>query len=206
MHGTHINVQAALGGVLRIAVQHRSTGEESEILQALQASSDVPLASHVGGAAEAFASGHRNKSKNMLSAKGLIEVDRIGGVIDDAQLTATLNQLFAFFCDHFPGTPPTQGWVDVRTTWIDSLKTDPAFCPRDPETRYLWLSDCGGLTGPQKSDLKKATDWYLRRSRRQDPSPTESLRNDNNNRVETAIQTAKETWWKRFKGRVRFWK
>jgi hypothetical protein len=206
VYGTHINVKAALGGVLRILVQCGSTGDENLLLKALQTSADVPLASQVGVMAEVFASRHRKKFKNRSSAKSLITVDRVGGEIDDAQLTATLNKLFSCFYNPILETPPIQGWVDIRTRWINSLKTDPAFCASDSETQYLWLSDCGGLADSQKRDLRSAINWYLRTSRGQDPSPTESLRNGNKNRVETAIQTGKESWWSKFAGRLQFWK
>ena len=184
-HGTHVNLQAAMGGTLCVVVEGGTAEETDEFLHTLQTSGDIPLAPQFVKA-RANAAYHRTKGKDRSSAKASILIDRIGGKVVDTQLSTTLHEVYALCCSNSSQFSAVHGWVDVRTRWIQALETDSAFCPGDPETRYSWLCDLGGLSLEQKIDLRTASEWYLRGD--DTMSNTDSLRQGNLDRVEGKIE------------------
>jgi len=197
-HGTHVNVQAAIGGTLCVVVQGGSEAETDKFLKTLQTSAAAPVAPQFV-TARAAAGPRRSRSEDRSSAQASISIKRIGGKIVDTQLSTILHELFAF-CRSRPSQPsPVTGWVDVRSRWIEALKTDSAFCPRDPETRYVWLSDLEGLNSKQKRDLRTASEWYLR------GGDTPSARGQENSARLDATLRENTNWFRRIWNRIQVW-
>jgi len=195
-HGTHVNVQAAIGGTLCVVVQGGSEAETDKFLKTLHISAAAPVAPQfvTAGAAAGY-QGSRAEDRSLAQAS--ISIKRIGGKIVDIQLSTILHELFAF-CRSRPSQPsPVTGWVDVRSRWIEALEKDSAFCPRDPETRYVWLSDLEGLSSQQNRDLRTASKWYLRG----DDTPSAQRGQGNSARLDATIQEH-TSWFKRTWNRI----
>jgi hypothetical protein len=147
-YGTHVVTRVALGGVIRVVSQ---ATKSSEACSGDGAPQDLhPVFQH--GTAH--------------SQKHQVTIFRDGGGAVASRLTRVLEDKFTDLqegssVDHLGD------WSDVRMQWIEELQKDPVFCPDDPNTDYQWLHKLGGLTDPQREDLRRASESYLK------PSPDE---------------------------------
>jgi hypothetical protein len=199
-HGTHVNVQAALGGVLRVLSSSSSNQDSERVVKALGVTADAPFAAQIGLSAQLSAMRRRSHGRRAAVARGLITVSRDGGRAVAKQLTGALEDLFAYARNPSGAMEPSplQNWVKIRTQWIDALETDPAFCAGDRQTQYMWLYELDGLGPTQRADLEHASKWYL--------DNTTSLRKKNLEQVDNAITEVRVRWYRRFWRRVRFWR
>ena len=161
-HGTHFNVQAALGGVLRVMSRDNFNKEQESVLRMISANVDSPITALIGVNAGGSASHNGTEERRSASARGSISIIREGGKVVASDLTSKLEDLFDHFREFTPGSPWLQSWLDIRARWVAALETDPAFCADDPGTCYHWLHELDGITLIQKMDLRLASDWYLR--------------------------------------------
>ena len=195
-HGTHVNVQAALGGVLWIRSHSSSSEKRKKLRRALEITAEVPIASQVGVTAEVSAKHTRSGNEHVFSSDREIEVFRVGGGSVASQLTSALEEL----ANLRGGSPESlQNWVNIRTRWIVALDTDPAFCAADLETRYMWLYELNGIDRERKADLRQASEWYLY------PPDASTQAGVNLKKVETELARARTGWLGKFWKRVKFW-
>jgi len=223
MFGTHVNVRAVFGGVLRIVVRGDSKLEEETVRRALGGNADVPVATHIGAKVGMQAKRDKNDDHYKGAGERLITVDRDGGRVVASQLTGALEELFAYLLQVSPDSPAPQKWIDVRTRWVEALEDDSVFCADDPETQYLWLYSLKGLTETEQWDLQRASEWYLRNPVEEPLHSTAILaeatsiaapkhskghlpRRGNLEQVDNTLRGAKASWSMRFRKLLFGWR
>jgi hypothetical protein len=153
-YGTHVVLRAAFGGVLWILSRGKTNLDTIAVHKALLTQTNLPISSPSAGR-------ERNQRGGRSNDMAEITVFLDGGGAVGAELSAAVEQLFAYFQDQSSSIGPGN-WPETRTKWIEALKTDPVFCPDDPQTDYWWLYNLDGLTDTQQKDLQRASISYLR--------------------------------------------
>lgn len=196
-HGTHINVQTVLGGIMRIT-SHDNIDEGQKMV--LSGKADAPVVAVRRMDVGATAPRTSGTDRRSTSSSDSITVSLEGGSTFTSDLTRILKDLFG----HGFTQGSIQNWIDIRARWVDALQTNPGFCADHKDNQYEWLFKIAEITSKQQKYLQRASEWYLwRTAKDEEPDSrdghSELLRNNNMQAAIDAHDRILAIWKERLK-------
>lgn len=151
-YGTHINVQAVLGGVSYGNTMRYI--DEPKMSPNSSADINVAMAGRVdGGSLPRDTSVERHSTYGSHSISMLLE----GQSTTASDLTSSLKDRFGVA----QKWPASSNCIDIRPRQVDALQADPGFCTYYADHQYEWLFKLAGITSTKRRHLQRASEWYL---------------------------------------------